>query len=351
MKTIRWGIIGCGDVCEVKSGPGLQKAENSALVAVMRRDGEKAKDFATRHNVPRWYDDAQKLIDDPEVDAVYIATPPGSHAEYALQVAEAGKPIYVEKPMARNFAECEAMFAAAQTANVPLFVAFYRRALPRFLKVKEILDSGGIGEVRAVTVQHFQKSQFTDARTAQAMNPQDLPWRVRPEVAGAGLFMDLAAHTLDLLDYLLGPIEVVGGLAQNQAALYSAEDIVAGHWQHSGGALGTGIWCFSAGHNYEMNEIVGSTGCLRFSTFGAQAVFGEQPIPGAQTIFGAQTIEWGGISGVQTFDIEHPQHIQQPLIQSIVDELNDKGQCPSTGVSGARTNRVMDAMLESYRQK
>ena len=85
-KPIRWGIIGCGDVTEVKSGPGLQKADGSQLVAVMRRDAEKARDYAKRHNVPRAYGDAQELIDDPEVDAVYVATPPGSHAEYAIRV-------------------------------------------------------------------------------------------------------------------------------------------------------------------------------------------------------------------------------------------------------------------------
>ena len=132
MKTIRWGIIGCGDVTEVKSGPALQKADHSALVAVMRRNGQLAEDFARRHGVPQWYDDAAALIHDPAVDAVYIATPPSSHKEYTLMSAAAGKPVYVEKPMARNTAECQAMIAACHKANVPLFVAYYRRALARF---------------------------------------------------------------------------------------------------------------------------------------------------------------------------------------------------------------------------
>ena len=330
-RTIRWGIIGCGDVCETKSGPGFAKAQNSALVAVMRRDADKARDFAARHNVPQWYDDAQKLIDDPQVDAVYIATPPSSHAEYAIRVALAGKPAYVEKPMARNLGECQRMIEAAQIAQTPLFVAYYRRALPRFLKVQEILQNGGIGQVRAVTVQQFQQSQFTDARSEQTMDAQKLPWRVRPEIAGAGLFLDLAAHTLDLLDFLLGPLENCSGTALNQAQLYPAEDIVVGQWQHQNGTLGNGIWCFNAAHNYEMNEIIGSKGRLRFSTFG------NAPM------------EWHRENGLQTFDIAHPPHIQQPLIQSIVDELNGLGTCPSNGQSAARANAVMDAFLESYR--
>ena len=330
-KTIRWGIIGCGDVCEVKSGPGLQKAENSELVAVMRRDADKARDFATRHNVPKWYDDAQKLIEDAEVDAVYIATPPSSHEEYAVRVAKAGKAVYVEKPMARNYEECQRMIEAAQTASVPLFVAYYRRALPRFLKVREILQNGGIGEIRAVTCRQFQQSQFTDARSGRSMDADDLPWRVQPDIAGAGLFLDLAAHTLDLLDFLLGPISKVSGTALNQAKNYEAEDIVVGHWRHQSGILGSGIWCFNAAHNYEMNEIIGSCGHLRFSTFG------NQPL------------EWHSENGLQTFEIAHPPHIQQPLIQTIVDELKGAGTCPSSAESAARTSWVMDEFLASYR--
>ncbi len=152
MQTIRWGIIGCGDVTEVKSGPGFQKADHSSLVAVMRRNGALARDYAERHGVPRWYDDGAKLIADPEVDAVYIATPPDAHKPYTLLAAQAGKPVYVEKPMALNFGECQAMVAACQAAGTPLFVAFYRRALPRFIKIKALIDSGAIGEVRFINI-------------------------------------------------------------------------------------------------------------------------------------------------------------------------------------------------------
>jgi Oxidoreductase family, NAD-binding Rossmann fold len=149
MRTIRWGIIGCGDVTEVKSGPGFQKANHSRLVAVMRRTGELARDYARRHGVPRWYDNAEALINDPEVDAVYIATPPVAHKDYTLLCARAGKPVYVEKPMALNYQECQFMLRACRAAGLPLFVAYYRRALPRFLKVKQLIDTHAIGEVRS----------------------------------------------------------------------------------------------------------------------------------------------------------------------------------------------------------
>ena len=325
MKTIRWGIIGCGNVTEVKSGPGFQLAKNSQLVAVMRRNGELAKDYATRHNVPKWYDNAEELINDPDVDVVYIATPPAFHKEYTLKCAEVGKPVYVEKPMARNFEECTDMVQACQNAGVPLFVAYYRRALDRFNKVKELIDSGKIGKVRFVTVVLYKKLVQVDAKSGK------LPWRVIPEISGGGEFMDLASHTLDVLDYILGPIEEACGYADNQAKLYAAEDVVTTSLAFKSGVKGTGTWCFSSFSKYDMNEIVGSLGKISFSTFE------EEPIL-------LTTID-----GTTSFDIKKPVHIQTQLIQSIVNELNGLGVCESTGVSGARTNKIMDMILKNYR--
>src|SRR5690554_2520017 len=131
-STVKWGVIGVGIVCEVKSAPAMQLVKGSELVAVMRRDGEKAKDFALRHGVSKWYQDAEELINDPEVNAIYIATPPHAHAEMTRKAALAGKPVYVEKPMARTYQECQEMINCCNEAKVPLFVAYYRRALPNF---------------------------------------------------------------------------------------------------------------------------------------------------------------------------------------------------------------------------
>ena len=142
MKKINWGIIGCGDVTEIKSGPAFNKVNNSSLVAVMRRDTEKAKDYARRHNIPRWYDDANRLINDPGVNAVYIATPPSSHEEYALAAIHAGKPVYLEKPMALNYQSAVIIANTAAGKNIKLVVAHYRRAQPLFKKNAFSLASG-----------------------------------------------------------------------------------------------------------------------------------------------------------------------------------------------------------------
>ena len=320
MRTIRWGIIGCGDVTEVKSGPAFAKADGSALVAVMRRNARLAEDYARRHGVPRWYADAEALVGDPEVDAVYVATPPNAHREYVLLAARHGKPVYVEKPMAMNHRECLDMVAACRDANVPLFVAYYRRALPRFLHVKALVDDNAIGNVRAVSVTLFRR---------HTMGAGALPWRVDPAVAGGGLFVDLASHTLDLLDFILGPIAVVTGSAANQGGFYAAEDIVSASFTFESGVRGTGLWCFTADRDIDQVEIIGDAGRIMFSTFD------ETPV-----VLRRDTVEH--------FELAHPPHVQQPLIQTIVDTLHGRGTCPSTGDSGARTSRVMEALLEPY---
>jgi predicted dehydrogenase len=322
MRTIRWGIIGCGDVTEVKSGPALQKAQHSSLVAVMRRSGDLARDYAQRHGVPRWYDNAEALIHDPEVDAVYIATPPAFHKLYTLLTAQAGKPVYVEKPMALNFEECQTMIEACRAARVPLFVAYYRRALARFLKVKQLIEAQAIGQTCFVTTTLYQPIRRADLAT------QTLPWRVIPELAGGGYFVDLASHMLDFLDYLLGPIRSVHGFASNQAQQYPAEDIVTGTFVFESGAHGVGTWCFSAFERWERTEIVGTKGKIAYTTFDSRPVILTTA------------------AGVTEFAYDDPPHIQQPLIQAVVDELNGIGSCPSTGESAARTSWVMDQMLK-----
>ena len=322
MTTVRWGIVGCGDVTEVKSGPGFQKARGSALVAVMRRDAAKAEDYARRHGVPRWYSDAEALVRDPEVDAIYIATPPSTHRQYALLAAAAGKPVYVEKPMALDHGECRAMIDACAAAGVPLFTAYYRRAMPRFARIKALLDAGAIGTVRVASVSVYRS--FVPPAGA-------LPWRIDPAVSGGGLFVDLASHQLDLLDYFLGPIVDVSGVAANQAGLYPAEDVVVAAFAWASGARGTGLWSFSASGDVDRTELVGTRGRILYTTFTDAPVILETD------------------AGIEALELPFPAHVQQPLIQTIVDELlTGTPSCPSTAESAARTTRVIDSLLAGF---
>lgn len=324
LDEVRWGIIGCGDVTEVKSGPALYKTPHSKLVAVMRRNAALAEDYARRHQVPAWYQDAESLIHDPQVNAVYIATPPSSHQEYAEMVAEAGKPCYVEKPMALRFEQCQKMVAAFQEKDLPLFVAYYRRRLPLFVKVKELLDAMAIGTIRCVNLQLIHPPKDVDLQGA-ADN-----WRVDPTVAGGGYFFDLASHQLDILDYLLGPIANAQGIKTNQAGFYQAEDMVSASFQFQSGVLGVGNWCFNAAPQarQDLIEIIGSEGKIQFSTFDSNPLFLTNQ------------------SGVQEWTFDNPAHIQQPLIETIVAALRKQGDCPSTGRTAARTNWVMDQITK-----
>jgi 1,5-anhydro-D-fructose reductase (1,5-anhydro-D-mannitol-forming) len=321
--TVRWGILGCGDVTELKSGPALQKADGSELVAVMRRDAAKAADYARRHGVPRWYDDARALVADPDVDAIYVATPPGAHLEGALLAAAAGKPAYIEKPFARNTTECEAILAAFRATRVPVFAAYYRRRLPRFVQVADLLASGAIGGLTAVSTRY--------AAPPPALNPDgSAPWRLDAANAGGGLFLDLASHTLDLLDHLLGPLEGVAGHAANIDSPLPIENTVAMSFRTRVGTPGVGTWNFASALHADEITLGGTAGRLVFSTFGNEPIRLETR------------------DGAQTFDRPNPPHVQQPLIQTVVNALLGRGECPSTGESATRTSAIMDTVLDAY---
>lgn len=327
MDKIFWGIIGCGDVTELKSGPAFNKVPNSQLLAVMRRDAIKAEDYAIRHGVPKWYADADKLINDPDVNAVYIATPPQSHAEYAIKAMQAGKPVYVEKPMATSYSECILMNKVSSETKVPLFVAYYRRSLPYFIKIKNIIIAQSIGQILGVNARLYISPRKAD------LDPSGLPWRVKPEIAGGGYFYDMACHTLDLLDSFFGPITEVSGISANRRGLYAAEDTVSAVFKFQNGIPCSGLWCFTASENSktDMVEILGSEGRMQFSTFDFSPIRMETP------------------AGKEEFLPPNPENIQYCMIEDVVKELRGQGKSPSDGISGARTNHVMDIILNKVR--
>jgi len=320
---IRWGIIGCGDVTEVKSGPGFQKADGSALVAVMRRDAAKAEDYARRHNVPRWYADADALIADRDVDAIYIATPPSSHKEYVLKSAKARKPVLVEKPMAMTARECEEMIAACRAANVPLRVAYYRRRLPRFEKMRSLIQSGAIGEPRLVSVRHLMKEGTLPAQA----------WKVDPAIGGGGHFVDIQSHVLDWLHHVFGPAREVMGVGVNAARTYAAEDTVCYMLVFDKNVLANGHCAYSTNRYEESVTVHGSAGEVSMSFF--------QPS-------GDVRLVRNGVEEI--FKLPDPPHVHQPLIQAFVNELKGGPPLESTGETAMETARVTDEILGSFRK-
>lgn len=323
LKQVKWGFIGCGDVTERKSGPAFGKVEGSEVVAVMSRDKNKAESYALRHNIPRWYTDAQQLIADKEVNAIYIATPPSSHATYAIMAMKAGKPVYIEKPMAANYEDCTRVNRISQETDMPCFVAYYRRYLPYFLKVRELVESKAIGNIMNVQIRFAQPPYDLD------YNKENLPWRVQPDIAGGGYFYDLAPHQLDLLQDIFGCILEAEGLKSNRGGLYLAEDTVSTCFKFESGLPGSGSWCFVAHESAKEDriEIIGDKGMICFSTFTYDPI--------------ALHTE----RGREEFRFESPEHVQMPLIKAVVEHLQGKAVCTCNGISATPTNWVMDRIL------
>lgn len=314
---IKWGFIGCGDVVEHKSGKPFWKEQDSEVVAVMCRNIDRAKAFAKKYGIENYYDDVSELLKNPEVDAVYIATTPDSHMTLAKQAIAAKKAVYVEKPMGINALECEQVLEYAKEQNVPLYVAYYRRALPYFQTIKKLVDDGEIGQIRSVNIVHYGKKPSSD----------ELVWRRDPKIAGGGLFHDLGCHTLDILDYIISPIAQVCGMHDNQRALFESEDTFSASFLFENGVIGTGLWCFDVSDKLEKVQIIGNEGRIEFSVYGNVL----------------EVIKNGEISRTE---FTHPKFIQQPMIYNVIASLQGKEQALSTGETAIRTTKIIDEITK-----
>lgn len=329
MNILRWGFIGCGEVVETKSGPAFSEVEGSSVVAVMSRTERRARSYAVQHGISKWYTDAQELIDDPDVNAVYIATPPSSHATYAIMAMKAGKPVYVEKPLAASYEDCARINRISEQTGIPCFVAYYRRYLPYFKKVREIVETGRIGQVLNVQIRYTEPLRATDA---EMLSEHKLPWRLQPEIAGGGYFYDMAPHQLDLLQDMFGVILDARGIRANRGGYYEAEDSVSACFRFENGLPGSGSWCYVAHERAREDciEIIGTKGLVSFS------VFDYMPI----------RLQTG--DGDENITVPNPPYVQYPLIKNVIEHLQGISVCTCTSVSATPVNWVMDRILGKF---
>lgn len=320
METINWGIIGCGDVTEKKSGPAFNKVPGSKLVAVMRRDAQKAADYARRHQVSKWYSDGEELMNDAEVNAVYVATPPSSHLDYAIAALQKGYPVYVEKPVTINASQAQQLADAVQQYNGKLIVAHYRRRLPMFLKVKALLEQNAIGDVRTVQLRLWQ------SRRPALVTKGSPNWRTQPELSGGGYFHDLAPHQVDLMLYFFGEPVHYHGFGLNQGKATQADDHITGSILFKSNVVVNGSWCFNVAEeeNIDRCEMIGSEGSISFAVFG-------------------NTITVKNKDGEETINFEQPENIQLSMITSMVAYLNNKEPNPCTIEEAVVLMKIMDA--------
>jgi predicted dehydrogenase len=317
---VNWGIIGCGDVCEVKSGPAFNKVANSKLVAVMRRNFDKAKDFAQRHGVSNYYAEASELINDKEVNAIYIATPPSSHESYLEMALKAGKPVYVEKPVTVNSASVQRMMEMEKKYDGKVSVAHYRRGLPLFNKIKQLIKDGAIGKVKLILLRTLQPP------VSKIIIKTEDNWRIDPEISGGGLFHDLSPHQLDIMYWIFGTPQQAYLLAANQGKLYDAPDLTIAQIVFANDIYFNGVWNFNVTETAasESCEIIGDKGNIRFS------------------FFRVSTIELMTSAGTEILELEYPINIQQPHINNVVKFFRGEGANPCSLGEALVTMNVMD---------
>jgi len=319
-ETVNWGIIGCGDVCEVKSGPAFGKVANSKLVAVMRRNLDKAKDFAQRHGAPKYFSEAAELINDKEVNAIYIATPPSSHESYLEMALKAGKPVYVEKPVTVNSASVERMMEMEKNHDDKVSVAHYRRGLPLFNKIKQLVNDGAIGKVKLILLRTLQPT------VSKIISQTGDNWRINPEISGGGLFHDLSPHQLDIMYWIFGEPQQTYVQSANQGKLYNAPDLTMVQLGFANDIYFNGIWNFNVAESATSDscEIIGDKGTIRFS------------------FFRVSTIELVTGTGTEIFELEYPVNIQQPHINNVVRFFRGEGSNPCSLEEALVTMKVMD---------
>lgn len=316
---IRWGIVGVGSVVLTKSGPAFCTARDSTLQAIMRRDAESAHRSAETLGAASWYTDVDALAAAPDVDAIYIATPPGLHAEQALACLKHRKPVYLEKPAARNWPEAKALVEAFRTAGVPLFIAHYRRALPKFRTLKALIDDGAIGRVREI--------DFRLTRTPGGDVGQN--WLFDPPLSGGGKFVDIAPHTIDILIHLFGRFTEVNGSASGRIP-GPLEEIVAMSFRTESGAIGTANFNLIAATKGDIARVYGDAGDIVFSMHGTDGI----------TVTTA--------SGARHIPEDPPAFIQAPMIQAVTDALLGRPAPICTGEDSLETYRVIDTVLECF---
>lgn len=318
-KKITWGILGCGDVAEVKSGPAFQKVKHSQLLAVSRRDISKAKDFAERHSVPIFYEKAEDLLNNPKINAVYIATPPSSHFKYTLNAIEAKKNVYLEKPMTMTAAEAQEICYALKHSNLKLTVAHYRRQLPAFIKVEQLLNHKAIGNVIFANIEILQPERTTLIASSEKN------WRTDPSVSGGGYFHDLAPHQLDLIFKWFGNPNKVSGTNNGRCFKNNVPKTVNGIIDFKNGIQFQGMWSFNVNQNDAKDTctIYGAKGHIKFSFFGNK-------------------VELVADNEMRTFKFENPDHVQQPMIEKVVNYFRGNAENPCSAEEGLEVMKAMD---------
>ena len=322
INQIKWGFIGCGKVVEQKSGKAFNQLPNSCIHSIMRRNLEDAYNSAKKFSAQNWFDNINDLLNS-DIDAVYIATPPGLHYEQALACCNAGKPIYIEKPFARNYTEVKAIVDAFERKDVPIYVGHYRRALPRFQKIRQLLMENCIGKI--CSVDFYLNRVFSQFEA-------DNTWLYNPILSGGGKFFDIAAHTIDLFNFLFGDIKEIHGYAINSGTKCPLEDTVVFSFLTAQNIVGSANFNCISNKKGDRMIITGTKGTMEFSVHGRCDI----------------VINNYDKKNVDVLEIPDSPIIEEPMIKTVIDNLLKQGDCPCMGKDALSTYWAIDQILAGY---
>jgi predicted dehydrogenase len=320
---INWGIIGGGSVVQHKSGAGFNIKNKSRVVAVLRRNLTDALHTAARFGASKGYTDLETFLGDSEIDAVYIATPPGLHYQQALSCLNANKIVYVEKPFTITAAEAEDLVEKFNRESIPLFVAHYRRALPKFLKARELIQT------KLGVLQEFD---FRITRNIE--RDLDHPWLFDEKLSGGGKFFDIAPHYIDLLIYFFGEVRSTQALVRHIASPNHGEDIVKILFNFKSGLIGSASFNFVSSHPGDKLSVYGKTGELHFS------------------LSGEDELHWQGLGAeTKTFNLPSPDCVQAPMILEVVNYLLGGTANPYFGHQALASVQIIENTVKHFRSR
>jgi predicted dehydrogenase len=322
--TVRWGIIGAGDIARKQTAQAIRATRSARLMAVMRRDLEAARAFAQEFGAAKAYGRVDEVLADPEIDAVYIATPVGHHAEQTIAAAHAGKHVLVEKPMAMSTVECRDMILACRQHGVKLMVCYYQRFNARHIKVRELVAQGAIGQVT-----------MAQARQVFLYPPAPGLWRQSPEQAGGGALMDVGVHGIDTLRFILGEVDTVTALVDTLVFGYPVDDTATVLLRFRSGVQGVVSAAFSVASVDEVDylEVCGTGGRLWTAPLHSKDSRG--------------TLRVSTPAGEQQHAFEQSTH--QALIEAFDRSLEHDEPVPVPGEEGLQGLAVVEAAYASAR--
>ncbi len=318
MKTVNWGLIGCGDIARKSVVPALQDADNSKLITVTRSDASKAESFAKEFGIGKWTASWQELVTDKDINSVYVATPVYLHAKQTIKAAENGKHVLCEKPMALNSADCTKMIDACKANGVKLGIAYYRHLFSPVNRIKEIIASGEIGKVVHIQANNFENFNL----------PAGAPryWFLQKERAGGGPMMDMGCHRIEIFTNILGPVKSTSSFLSNIVFDREVEDTATAHFIFESGATGLLVSAHAIEEPKDTLDIYGSLGSIH------------------APVLDEGTLHITTAGGTRMESHPNNSNFHLPLVEDFVEAVLEEREPTVNGEAGREINRILDTI-------